>query len=177
FQPDNPLEARKFLDITKPPLRPQQFRGFAGRRIIKGKAVFFSSYEGLRQFLSLSQSANTLSPNARNGILCANSACTLTTKINIDPRVQVYLPLFPLPNGRINGDTGQFINAAGQIGTENYVTGKLDYQLGANTTLAGSYTFDSANVPTPDVFNEKLKALQTRSQRVILSMQHVFSPA
>src|SRR5205807_2533143 len=101
-----------------------------------------------------------------NGIVCANPACTSTTQIIIDPRVQPYLPLFPLPNGRINGDTGQFINGAGQIGTENYVTGKIDYQFNTNTTLAGSYTFDASNVPTPDVFNEKLKALQTRNQRV-----------
>src|SRR5689334_4768910 len=177
FHRNSALDARNFFDITKPPFRRHQFGGSAGGAIQKDKLFFFSSYEGLRQFLSLSQSANTLSPNARNGILCANSACTSTTKINIDPRVQAYLPLFPLPNGRINGDTGQFINAAGQIGTQNYVTGKLDYLLDANTTLTGSYTFDSANVPTPDVFNEKLKALQTRNQRVILSMQHVFSSA
>jgi Carboxypeptidase regulatory-like domain/TonB dependent receptor-like, beta-barrel len=177
FHRNSALDARNFFDISKPPFRRHQFGGSAGGEIKKDKLFFFSGYEGLRQFLSLSQSANTLSPNARDGILCANSACTSTTKINIDPRVQAYLPLFPLPNGRINGDTGQFINAAGQIGTQNYVTGKLDYLLDANTTLTGSYTFDSANVPTPDVFNEKLKALQTRNQRVILSMQHVFSSA
>src|SRR5947209_5417690 len=100
FHRNSALDARNFFDISKPPFRRHQFGGSLGGAIVKDKLFFFSSYEGLRQFLSLSQSANTLSPNARNGILCANSACTSTTKINIDPRVQAYLPLFPLPNGR-----------------------------------------------------------------------------
>lgn len=186
FHRNSALDARNFFDLRIPPFRRHQFGGSAGGPIKKDKLFFFSNYEGLRQFLSLSQSPNTLSINARNGILncpttgslppgCTGNGGTYT--VTIDPRVKPYLPLFPLPNGRINGDTGQFLNGAGQIGTENYVTGKIDYQLSANTSLVGSYTFDKSNVPTPDLFNEKLKALQTRNQRVMLSMQHVFSPA
>ena len=178
FVRNSVLDARNFFDHALPPFRRHQFGGSVGGPIKKDKLFFFSNYEGLRQFLSLSLSANTLSLNARNGLLCANPpACSSTTQITIDPRVKPYLPLFPLPNGLITGDTGQFIIGAGQIGTEDYATGKIDYLPGANTTLAVSYTFDKANLPTPDAFDEKLKALQTLNQRVFASLQHIFSPA
>jgi hypothetical protein len=171
------LDARNFFDKTLPPFRRNQFGGSVGGPIKKDKLFFFATYEGLRQFLSLSLSANTLSLNARNGQICANPpACTTFNQITIDPRIKPYLPLFPIPNGLVTGDTAQFLTPAGQIGSEDFTTGRIDYQLSTNTSIAGSYTFDKANVPTPDAFDEKLKALQTLNQRVMLSVQHVFNP-
>ena len=120
--------------------------------------------------------SSTLSPNARNGILCANAACTTNTTVTIDPRIVPYLPLYPLPNGAIRGDVGQFITAGGKTSTEDFVTGKFDYQHSSNTALAGSYAFDRASFDTPDPFDQKQLATQTRNQRAVLSLQHVFSP-
>jgi len=170
FIRNSQLDARNFFDITLPPFRRNQFGASLGGPIKKDKLFFFGNYEGVRQFLSESISANTLSPNARNGILCANTACTSTTQVAIDPRVMPYLPLYPLANGQITGDTGRFVVGAGQAGTEDYATGRIDEQLSANTSLAGSYTFDNSNITTPDTFNEKLIGTQVRNQRVMLSL-------
>ena len=171
FLRNTALDARNFFDPARiPPFRRNQFGGSVGGPIKKDKLFYFANYEGLRQFLSESFSSNTLSPNARNGILASGPAVT------IDPRIQPYLALFPLPNGAIVGDTGKVVFGAGQLGTEDYVTGRIDYLLSANTSLAGSYTFDNANLSTPDAFNEKLTASKSRNQRFMLSLQHVFSP-
>jgi len=178
FGRNSALDARNFFDPANiPPFRRHQFGGSAGGPVKKDKLFYFANYEGLRYFLSKSLRANTLSQNARNGILCANPACTSTNTVTIDPRVQPYLGLFPLPNVPGQGDTGLFVLGAGQLGTEDYATGRVDYQMSSNTSLSGSYTFDRASVSTPDAFDEKLTASRTRNQRVQLSLQHVFSPA
>ena len=176
FGRNSALDARNFFDLKTsptdphrlPPFRRHQFGGSAGGPIKKNKLFYFANYEGLRQFLSQSFSNQTLSPNARNGILA-------TGTFTIDPRVQAYLPLFPLPNGPITGNTGLFVFGAGQQGTENYVTGRVDYLLSPNTTLSGSYAFDNASSTTPDAYNEKFLANHTRNQRVIVNLQHIFS--
>ena len=176
FIRNSALDARNFFDRQIPPFRRNQFGGSVGGPIKKDKLFYFGNYEGLRQFLSASFSSNTLSPNARNGLLCANPpACTTTTPITIDPRIKPYLPLFPLPNGAVTGDTGKYVFGAGQIGSEDYTLGRIDYLLSSNTTVAGSYMFDNSNLTTPDAFDEKLGATQSRDQRVIVSLQHVFS--
>jgi Carboxypeptidase regulatory-like domain/TonB dependent receptor/TonB-dependent Receptor Plug Domain len=170
FLRNSALDARNFFDgATVPPFRRNQFGGTVGGPIQKNKLFFFVNYEGLRQFLSESFTSQTLSPNARNGILT-------TGTVTIDPRVKPYLALYPVPNGTITGDTGFFNFGAGVKGTENYVTGRVDYVLSANDTLSSSYTFDNGGSSTPDPFNEKLDRSESRNQRLMLSFQHVFSP-
>jgi TonB dependent receptor-like, beta-barrel len=169
FLRNSALDARNFFDADLPPFRRNQFGGSAGGPVKKDKLFFFANYEGLRQFLSLSRQDDTLSPDARNGILTSGP-------VTIDQRVRPYLALYPLPNGPITGDTGKFIYGAGQIGNEDYVTGKVDYLPGSKDTLAGSYTFDNSALTTPSTFNEKLTGVTARNQRVMLSLQHVFSP-
>jgi len=182
FIRNSDMDARNFFDTASaplpspnPPFRRNQFGGALGGPIKKDKLFFFGNYEGLRQFLSESLNAQTLSPNARNGILCANAACTSTMQVPIDPRIMPYLPLYPVANGRITGDTGQFVMGAGQVGSEDYAIGRIDYQVGASTTLFGSYTFDNSNIATPDTFDEKLVGTLVRNQRLMLSLQRVFS--
>src|SRR5882672_1123602 len=179
FLRNSALDARNFFDLAQvPPFRRNQYGGSIGGPIKRDKLFFFANYEGLRQFLSRSIVAQTLSPNARQGIICANPpSCTTTRQIVINPSLKAYLPLWPEPNGPIQGDTGQFLKGGGQDGNEDYVTGRMDYQLGANTSLFGSYTFDNADKTTPDAFVLKLTGTHTRNNRVIVSLQHSFTPA
>jgi Carboxypeptidase regulatory-like domain/TonB dependent receptor/TonB-dependent Receptor Plug Domain len=170
FLRNSALDARNFFDgATVPPFRRNQFGGTVGGPIKKNKVFFFANYEGLRQFLSESFTSQTLSPNARNGLLT-------TGPVVIDPRVKPYLALYPVPNATITGDTGFFNFGAGVRGSEDYVTGRIDYTLSANDTLSSSYTFDNGGSTTPDPFDEKLERSESRNQRFMLSFQHVFSP-
>jgi hypothetical protein len=170
FDRNSALDARNFFDKQIPPFRRHQFGGAVGGPIKKEKLFYFANYEGLRQFLSHSFSSDTLSPNARNGILASGAT------VQIDPRVKPYLAIYPLPNGTIAGDSGKYVFGAGQLGVENYSIGRIDYLLNTNTTIYGTYMFDTSHSSTPDAFNQKLVGDRARDQRVALSVQHVFSP-
>jgi Carboxypeptidase regulatory-like domain/TonB dependent receptor-like, beta-barrel len=171
FARNSALDARNFFDLAQvPPFHRHQFGAAIGGPIKKDKLFYFANYEGLRQFLSLSNSANTLSPNARNGIL-ANG-----TVVQIDPRIQPYLAMFPKANGQITGDTAKYNFPGGQRGTEDYGFGRIDYTLNASTSIYGTYSIDNANVSSPDVFNEKLLGDTSREQRVVVTMTHTFTP-
>ena len=184
FLRNSDLDARNFFEVSRAPLpthpapfRRNQFGGSIGGPIKKDKLFYFANYEGLRQFLAQTASnVQTLSADARNGLLCSNSACTSKTQVTIDPRIKPYLPLFPLPTGPASGDTGPFLLPIGQQGKEDFVTGRMDYQLSSNSSLAGTYSFDNTNLSVPDPFDEKLLATRSRNQRVSLSLQHIFSP-
>src|SRR5437870_7778971 len=171
FGRNSALDARNFFDQQIPPFRRHQFGGALGGPIKKDKLFYFANYEGLRQFLSESFSSDTLSPNARNGILASGAT------VRVDPRIAPYLGFFPLPNGRISGDTGKYVFGAGQLGVENYVIGRMDYLTTATTTIYGSYMFDTSHSTTPDAYNNRVVGDEGRHQRLTLSLQHGFSPA
>jgi carboxypeptidase family protein/TonB-dependent receptor-like protein len=176
FMRNSALDARNFFDIANapnassaPPFRRHQFGASLGGPIKKDKTFFFANYEGLREFKSLSFSSNTLSPNARDGNLVAGP-------VNIDPRIKLYLPLYPTPNGAISGDTAKYNFGGGRDGTENFVIGRMDHMFSSSTMLNGTYRLDRSQVFTPDVFNEKDTSAQTHSQIFLISLQHIFSP-
>src|SRR3989454_2276685 len=171
FGRNSALDARNFFDQNLPPFRRHQFGGAVGGPIKADKLFFFGNYEGLRQFLSESFSSDTLSPNARNGILASGAT------VRIDPRIVPYLALFPVANGRINGDSAKYVFGAGQLGIENYAVGRMDFLSSASTTIYGTYVFDTSHSTTPDAYNNRMIGDRGRPQRFTLSMQHVFSPA
>jgi len=96
FLRNSALDARNFFDGVKPAFRRNQFGGSAGGPVIKNKTFLFGDYEELREVKGLAHNSDTLSPNARSGILCANSACTQTKSVQITSVIQPYLAVFPV---------------------------------------------------------------------------------
>jgi hypothetical protein len=103
FLRNSNLDARNFFDTTRspPPFRRNQFGADAGGPIIKSKLFIFGDYEGIRQLLSTTTVDIVPSPAARTGHLT-------TGTVSVDPRVEPYLALYPLPNGPVKGDTGNY---------------------------------------------------------------------
>ena len=177
FHRNSALDARNFFDGVIPPFRRHQYGGAVGGPIRKDKTFFFTNYEKLTEIKSLSTSDNTLSANAQKGILCANADCSQTNQIQINPKVQPFVTLFPLPTGPVSGNIGKFLFSPKRLGDENYVIGKIDHYFSAATTFTGSYTYDNTDVSTPDSLNLKSTLSPAKRQNGVLSLQHIFSPS
>ena len=169
----------------KPPFRRNQFGVSAGGPIIKDRTFIFGDYEGLRQAKGIPTVANVPSANARLGILAAGGPTPTSCPANsslLAPNAQIcvnnysaaLLPLWPLPNGTVNGDTGVFVNAGLQIVPENFYTVRVDQKLGNNDSLFGTYLYDDTNYLQPDALNDTLTHSHTTRTTVAIEESHTF---
>lgn len=171
FLRNSALDARNFFDgPTVPPFRRNQFGASAGGPIRKDRTFIFGAYEGLRQSLAITQNDSVPSAAARAGNL-ANG-----TTVTVDPKVQPFLALYPLPNAGSSGDFGTFSFVTTQVTHEDFLTGRVDHKLTEKDTLAGTYMFDTSESTSPDQFNAVKLAAESRRQLVTLEGTHVFSP-
>jgi hypothetical protein len=170
FLRNSALDARNFFDYpNKPAFRRGQFGASLGAPIKKNKTFIFANYESLREIKGLAQSSNTLSLAARQGTLTSGA-------VQINPAIRPYLPLFPVPNGDVTGDTGKFNFASTLDGVEHYMLTKVDHNISAQTMLSGSFQFDDTVVGAPDAFNFKKVGSPSRHYNTVINLQHAFTP-
>src|SRR6202166_2069831 len=169
FLRNSALDARNFFDATPspPPFRRNQFGADAGGPIIKSKFFVFGDYEGIRQMLSTTTVDIVPSAAARTGHLTAGT-------ISVDPRVVPYLALYPLPNGPVTGDTGEFTLATPQNSNEDFFTSRADLTIGKNDGLFGTYMFDNGKTEGPDAFDNNIIETLSRRQAAVLEETHLF---
>jgi hypothetical protein len=170
FLRNSALDSRSFFDPAVLPFRRNQFGGSIGGPVKRNKMFFFANYEGLIQFQSTTAISQTLTAAARMGNLVSG-------KVAVSPAAAPYINLYPLPNGIITGDTGQYISANPTNGKQNYVAAKVDYSFSTATNLSVSYTGDLANQTGPDAFHEKFTTNDSHTQMVSLTLTHAFTPA
>jgi hypothetical protein len=84
------------------------------------------------------------------------------------------LPFWPSANGAQSGDTGKFVFAGVQAAPENFGTARVDYTLGKNDTLFGTFLRDPANYTQPDGFNDVGSVSSTSRTTFALEENHTF---
>lgn len=120
--------------LKRPALRQNDFGGVLGGPVIKNKAFFFFSYEGLR--LRQPQSLVTTTPSLRVRQL-------------VSPGLQTLLKAFPLPTGAefINATTGLPTGTAplavsySDPATLNATSLRLDYSINERLKVFGRYNY------------------------------------
>ncbi|HKV38970.1 MAG TPA: TonB-dependent receptor [Blastocatellia bacterium] len=157
-----------------------------------------------RQFVPDANVHNGLLPCAARNNLTGCTASTQDTSFGVPnpnnpnpdlAQIAKILPLYPLPNaapapglpvgadlvdalGRRTG-VGLFTSVANQIANENYVLGRIDYQLSGNDSLFGRYVLDRANqlIPFPlSLVNKWPEADNSANQYFTVEERRVFSP-
>ncbi|MGH9437666.1 MAG: TonB-dependent receptor domain-containing protein, partial [Terriglobia bacterium] len=156
-------------NLPKPAFRRNQFGASAGGPIQKDKTFFFGDYEGIRQAEGFAVIDTVPSAAARAGNLT-------TGTVAVDPSVAKYLPLFPLPNGSVNGDIGNFSFASNQVIREDYWTAKINHNFSSKDSMFGTYMYDVTPYSQPDGFDNVLINTKTNRQFVVLEETHIFSP-
>jgi hypothetical protein len=169
FLRNSALDTRNFFDTTSspPPFRRNQFGADAGGPVVKSKLFVFGDYEGIRQLLSTTTVDIVPSAAARTGNLT-------TGTVRVDPSVEPYLALYPLPNGPVEGDTGNFTLATPQNTNEDFFTSRSDFTIGKVDSLFATYMFDNGKTEGPDSFNENIIGTLSRRQAAVLEETHSF---
>lgn len=135
------LDARNYFDpARRPSFHRNQFGGTLGGPVQKDRLFYFLNYEGLRQSLGETQISTV--PDA-----AARAEAT-------NPIVLSILNALPLPNLNDNGNgTGQIAVVGTQIATEDYIVGRMDYQISTKNSLFGRYIEDRADLRDPFAAN------------------------
>src|SRR5579863_2654189 len=169
FLRNSALDARNFFDTTQspPPFRRSQFGADAGGPVIKSRLFVFADYEGIRQLLSTTTVDIVPSAAARTGHLT-------TGTVSVDPRVEPYLALYPLPNGPVKGDTGEYIIPTPQNTNEDFFTSRADFASSKSDSLSGTYMFDNGKTEGADSFDNNIIGTLSRRQAAVLEETHLF---
>lgn len=171
FIRNNALDAKNFFDASIPPFRRNQFGGSGGGPIQKDKTFIFADYEGVRQTLGSTVIDFVPSAAARAGQLS-------TGNVTPDPAVAKFISAFyPLPNGPVSGDVGQYSFAGAQITSENFFTVKVDHTFSPKDSVGVTYLFDTNPSRQNDEFNNKIIISKVRRQTVSVLETHIFSPS
>ena len=184
FLRNSVLDARNYFDgATIPEFRRNQFGASAGGPFRKDKMFVFGDYEGIRQSKGITNVDTVPSVAARNGTLCSapdTSPACVPTIIAVDPSVQKYLPLWPLPNAGLtpgtNGDRGTFRFAGKQVIKEDFFTTRVDNKISDKDGLAAMYLADITPYNSPDSLDDVLYKSETNRQIATLEETHIFRP-
>jgi hypothetical protein len=164
FVRNSALDARNYFEdptLGKASFQRNQFGGGIGGPIIKNKTFFFADYEGIRQSKGIPNKDFVPSPEIRQG--------------PVDPAVQKYLALYPIP-ASCGQDICPVIINGNQVVNENFVTARVDHRFSEKDSLFGTYLFDRTPYTSPDSFGNV--GLSTLSSRQIVAVEetHSFTP-
>jgi carboxypeptidase family protein len=165
FLRNDKLEDRNFFDLQSgaPPFHQNQFGGSIGGPIKKDRIFFFANYEGLRKSQVTSsivtvpdacahQFLTTVSSAGACGGPVAQNGTPFATNPAVQQAIRNTMALWPMPNYNqelVTGagapsQTGQAVVLDPLKGHENYVLGRIDYNISAKDTLFVRYVLDYA---------------------------------
>jgi len=140
FHRNDALDARNYFDDDTPPFTRNQFGFSLGGPVARQRTFFFTTYEGLRESLGLTNIFTVPSQAVRDGV--------------VDARIRPFLDSYPLPNGRAFGTTrGEYNRIGTRTTDEHYGMGRLDHQFSPSSLFFVRYTIDDAEVIDPSRLN------------------------
>jgi outer membrane receptor protein involved in Fe transport len=182
FYRGDALNAPNYFDkkfgVPKPDLKHHQFGGSIGGPIKPNKLFFFASYEGLREDLGRTATANVPSAAARQGRLANGRTVT------VNPAAAKILDLLPVPGQgnqivQVSGDAALIAGTRNQNTKTNFAVAKLDYSLNGSNTLSATYNFDKGERTPSGLLVDFAAATATRSRKHVVSTKwtSIFSGA
>ena len=183
FLRNSALDARDFfttLSHSPPPFRRNQFGGAIGGPIQKDKLFFFFNYEGLRQSLGVENKVTVPNAAAHQGYITNPDGSTTFIGFKT-PLLQQIMNLYPTA-GLTPIPGGSFANAFSdgtQTGVENYLLGRVDYNLNAKDTIFARYVLDKSTFDNPfpaSTIGSWNDSEPTRNQYLTAELRHIVSP-
>jgi hypothetical protein len=166
FHRNDALDARNYFDVNgKPPFTRNQFGGALGGPVRRDKLFFFAGYEALRENLGRTITSTVPDENARRGLLPDPANPNALINVGVNPGVAPYLSEYPRANGEVLGDgtaihTFQFEQKLDQ----DFLQGRVDYNVGPGSQLFARYTLDDAAQYLPTDYPQFPRYFVSRNQ-------------
>ncbi len=169
FLRNDALDARNFFNFTSsepPPFKRNQFGGHIGGPIVKHKAFFFFSYEGLRQRQRVDL----------NSLVLSDAERALAT----DPVIVKLIDLLPRANFVDSSGNSRFIGSAAAPVNVDQWTGDVSVNVTRNDRLHGYYALQQLFIGEPNRFGNTVPNFghnfDIRRQLFTLNETHTFGP-
>lgn len=142
-------------DLAKPDFTRNQFGFSFGGPVVRNRLFFFSTYEGLRERLGLTNTY--VVPTAAVRAVAA-------------PALRPFLDSYPLPNGVVlDPQRAEYVRQATRLTGEHYAMGRVDYQFTDTNTIFARYTFNDGEVTNP---NRVTTGEATKTRLQFLTVEH-----
>ncbi len=160
------FDARRFLDVQKPPFRMNQFGGSFGGPVLRNRAFFFANYEGLRQRLGQTQIGFV--PNA-----------TLRARIvSTSPALRPLVDLYPPGMEPASATTDRISVVRSQVWDENSGMFRIDHRLSDKASAYVRYNTANGLIRSPlsiFAFNQFSNQQTLATHNAVAQLQQVFS--
>ncbi|HYB94419.1 MAG TPA: TonB-dependent receptor [Vicinamibacterales bacterium] len=151
FHRNDAFDAKNYFDTGgKPPFTRNQFGATAGGPIRHDKVFYFVGYEGLRENLGKTITSAVPDLNARSGLLPDPANPGQFVNVGVHPAVVPYINAYPTPNGASLGDgTALHSFQFDQRIDQNFIQGRVDYNLSPSSQWFARHTIDDADQRLP----------------------------
>ncbi|MDP2055401.1 MAG: carboxypeptidase-like regulatory domain-containing protein, partial [Acidobacteriota bacterium] len=177
YHRNDALDARNYFDVgTKPAFTRNQFGVTAGGPVRENKLFYFLGYEGLRENLGRTITSAVPDANARRGLLPDPANPGQFINVGVNAAVAPYLNEYPVPNGASLGDgTALHSFQFDQTIDQNFLQGRVDYNLSPGSQFFARYTLDDVDQRLPLDYPQFPRAFVSRNQFFTAELKQAFS--
>jgi hypothetical protein len=178
FHRNDAMDAKNYFDTAgKPSFTRNQFGVTAGGPVRRDRLFYFVGYEGLRENLGRTITSSVPDEQARRGLLPDPANPGSLLNVGVNPAVLPYLNEYPLPNGANLGDgTALHSFQFDQKIDQNFLQGRIDYNLSPTSQLFARYTVDDADQRLPLDYPQFPRAFLSRNQFLTAELKQTYGP-
>ena len=181
FHRNDNLDANNFFNNSankpNPEFKRNQWGGTVGGPLIQDRTHFFFGYEGLRERNAKVATGRVPIAEARTGFLRDSNGDLVATPV--DPLVQPFLNLFPIPNGAPLSSTSNVARHTSNPSkpvNEDFFVAKIDHRFNDSSSMFGRYTISDSDTSDPSQNHIHTLERVARNQYLTLEETSALSP-